>query len=66
MGSQLAPVLVGIFMVELERAVIPKLLQHAQFRKCYVDGIICFVRNGYQEFVSSCLNSFHNSIQFAH
>ena len=66
MGSQLVPVLVGIFMVELERAVIPKLLQHAQFWKCYVDDTICFVRNGYQEFVSSCLNSFHNSIQFAH
>ena len=45
MGSPLAPVLAGIFMVELERAVVPKLSQHLQFWKHYVDGTICFVRN---------------------
>ena len=66
MGSPLAPVLAGIFMVELERAVVPKLSQHIQFWKCYADGTICFVSNGYQEFVLSCLNSFHNSIQFTY
>ena len=66
MGSQLAPVLVGIFMVELERAVIPKLSQHLQFWKRYVDDTICFVYNGYQGFVLSRLNSFHNSIQFTY
>ena len=66
MGSPLAPVLAGIFMVELERAVIPKLSQHLQFLKRYVDDTICFVQIGYQEFVSSCLNSFHNSIQFTY
>ena len=48
MGSRLAPVLAGIFMVELERAVIPKLSQHLQFWKRYVDDVICVVRNGYQ------------------
>ena len=52
-------------MVDLERAVIPK-LSHLQFWKHYVDDTICFVRNGYQEFVLSCLNSFHNSIQFTY
>ena len=66
MGSPLAPVLAGIFMVELERAVIPKLSQHLQFWEHYVDDTICFVRNVYQEFVMSCLNSFHNSIQFTY
>ena len=66
MGSLLAPVLAGIFMVELERAVIPKLSQHLQFWKHYVNDTICFVCNGYQEFVLSCLNSFHNSIQFTY
>ena len=30
----------------------------------YVDDTICFVCNGYQEFALSCLNSYHNSIQF--
>ena len=52
-------------MVELERAVIPKLL-HLQFWKRYVDETACFVRNGYHEFVLSCLNSFHNSTQFTY
>ena len=51
MGSPLAPVLAGIFMVELERAVIPKLSQHLNFWKCYVDDSICLVRNGHQELV---------------
>ena len=66
MGSPLAPVLARIFRVELERAIIPKLLQHFQFWKSYVDDIICFFRNGSQEFVLSCLNNFHNSIQFTY
>ena len=66
MGSLLAPVLAGIFMAELERAVIPKLSQHLQFWKHYVNDTICFACNGYQKFVLSCLNSFHNSIQFTY
>ena len=66
MGSSLAPVLAGTFMVESERAVIPKLSQHLQFSKRYVDDTICFVCNEYQEFVLPCLNSFHNSIQFTY
>ena len=63
MGSPLASVLAVIFMVEFERAVVPKLSQHLQFWKSYVDDTICFVCNEYQEFVLSCLNSFHNCIQ---
>ena len=62
MGSLLAPVPAGIFTVELERVVIRKLSQHLQFWKRYVDDTICFVCNGYQNFVLSCLNSFHNFI----
>ena len=41
-------------------------LLHLQFWKRYVDETTCFVRNGYQEFVLSCLNSFHNSTQFTY
>ena len=63
MGSWFAPVLAGIFMVELKRAVIPK-LSHLQFWIFYVDDTICFVCNGCHEYVLSCLNSFRNSIQF--
>ena len=66
MGSLLAPALAGIFMVELKRDVISKLSQHLQFWKRYVDETICFVYNGYQEFVLSRLNSSHNSIQFTY
>ena len=66
MVSPLAPVLAGIFLVELEKAVIPTLSQHLQFWKRYADDTICFVRDGYQEFVLSCLNSFHNSTQFTY
>ena len=63
-GSQLAPVLAGIFMLELDRAVFPKLSQYLQVWKRFVDDTICFVCDGYQEFVLPSLNSFHNSIQF--
>ena len=66
MGSPLAPVLVGIIMVKLERTVFPKLSQHLQFWKRYADDTISFVSVGYQEFVLSCLNSFHNSNQFTY
>ena len=44
MCSPLAPVLAGIFMVQLERALIPELSQH-QFWKRYVDDTINFVFN---------------------
>ena len=53
-------------MVELESAVIPTLSQHLQFLKRYADDTICFVRDGYQEFVLLCLSSFHNSTQFTY
>ena len=66
MGFPLAPVSARIFMVELERAFIPKLSQHLHCWKCYVDDTIYFVCNGYQEIVLSCVNDFHNSIQFTY
>ena len=55
-----------LFSFSILQIVIPKLSQHLQFWKRYVDDTICFVRDGYQEFVLSCLNSFHNSIQFTY
>ena len=48
MGSPLARVSAGIFMVELERAIIPKSSQHLQFLKRYVDDTICSAHDGYQ------------------
>ena len=58
MGSPLAPVLAGIFMIVLERVIISKLSQHLQFWKHYVNDTICFVCNR--------PNNFHNSIQFTY
>ena len=39
MGSPLGPVIAGIFMVDLERNVIPKLSTHMTKWKRYVDNI---------------------------
>ena len=40
MGSPLAPILAGIFMVELERNLISILKDHLSYWRRYVDGTI--------------------------
>ena len=40
MGSLLAPVLADIFMIELERIVVPTLATHLRFWRRYVDDTI--------------------------
>ena len=42
MGSPLGPVLAGIFMVELERSLVPKLSSYIKFWKRFVDDTITF------------------------
>ena len=66
MGSPLAPVLAGIFMVELERIIILKISQNPQFWTRYVDDTICFICKGCHKYVLSCLSNFQNSIQFTY
>ena len=66
MGSPLASILAGIFIVELEWAAFPNLPQHLKFWNCYVDDTICFICNEYQESLLSCLNSFHNFIRLTY
>ena len=64
MGSPLGPVLAGIFMVELERNIVPKLILHVKSWRCYVDDTISYVKLGSVEIVLTLLNSFHPNIQF--
>ena len=44
MGSPLGPVIAGIFMVELEKLLIPALMEHMSPWKRYVDDTIAVVK----------------------
>ena len=61
MGSALALLLVDIFMIELERSLIPN-LQKMTFWRRYVDDTTCFVKIGWIEYIKSVLNSFHKNV----
>ena len=63
-GYPLAPVLSGIFMVELENHLVPTLSNHLMSWKRYVDDTSCFIKEDSIEHVMSVLNGFHPSIQF--
>ena len=65
MGSPLAPLLADIFMIELERSLIPN-LQKITFWRRYVDGTICLVKIGSIEYIRSVLNSYRKNIQFTY
>ena len=58
MRSLPAPLLADIFMIELERSLIPN-LQKIKFWRRYIDDTICFVKIESIEYVRSVLNSFH-------
>ena len=58
MGSPLVPLLADIFMIELERSIIPN-LQKIRFWRRYVDDTIRFVEIGSIKYIRSVLNSFH-------
>ena len=66
MGSLLPPILAGIFMLELERNLIPILIDHFPCWRRYNDNTICFIKIGSVEHVLSTLNNFHNSIEFTY
>ena len=66
MGSPLASVLADIFMVELERIVVPTLATYLRFWRRYVDDTICFVKIGSIEYILSVINNFHEKIQFTY
>ena len=59
--------LLRLLILFLERTLNFASYELVRFLSNFInDDTICFVRNGYQEFVLSCLNSFHNSIQFTY
>ena len=64
-GYPLAPWLADIFMIELERSLIPN-LQKITFWRRYVNGTICLVKIGSIEYIRSVLNSYRKNIQFTY
>ena len=66
MGSPLGPVLAGIFMVNLERSLVPKLNVYLNFWRRYVDDTITFIKIGSVEYLLSILKNFHPKIKFTY
>ena len=64
MGSPLRPVLANIFMVELERSVIPTLMDNITCWTRYVDDTFCYKKTDSIHYVLKMLNGFHRNIQF--
>ena len=64
MGSSLGLILVNIFMVELERSVIPGLSNKLNNWRRYVDDRICYIKVDSIDYVLRKLNDFHKNIQF--
>ena len=66
MGSPLGPVIAGIFMVELEKSLIPNLMEHMSPWKRYVDDTIAVIKLSSIEHILSILNSFHQNIELTY
>ena len=66
MGSQLGPVLANIFKVELERSVIPTLMDKIKCWKIYVDDTLSYIKTDSIDYYLKILNGFHRNIQFTY
>ena len=64
MGSPLGPVLANVFMVELEKQVLPLLTNKVSSWERYVDDTFTFVKKGEIDNVIDILNGFHKDVQF--
>ena len=64
MGSPLGPLLAGIFMVELERTILPTLREHMSPWKRYVNDT--YIKKESIEHVLSKLNVYHDNIEFTY
>ena len=64
MRSPLGPVLAGIFMVELERTILPTLRENMSPWKRYVDDTISYMKEESIKHVFSKLNGYHNNTEF--
>ena len=66
MGPPLGLALDGIFMVELERFLVPKLSSYIKFWKRFVDDTITFANIEAIDHILTVLNSFDPKIQFTY
>ena len=64
MGSPLGPVLANIFMIKLEKAILPELTECIKYCKRYVDITISFIKLGTINYIITKLNSSDKNIQF--
>ena len=64
MGSPLGPILANIFMVELEKIIIPKLEREVKLWRRFVDDTICFAKMDSLNYILLTINSFHKNIKF--
>ena len=64
--SLLGVVIANIFMVELGTTLVPKLEDHVQKCRRFVDDMFAYVKIGSVEYVLSVLNSFHKNIKFTY
>ena len=64
MGSPLGPVLANIFMVELEKSLVPTMQEEVALWFRYVDDTFTFVKKGCIDQVLMRLNGFHENIKF--
>ena len=64
MGSPLGPVLANIFMVELEKSLVPTMQEKVALWFRYVDDTFTFVKKGCIDQVLMRLNGFHENIKF--
>ena len=63
-GLPLGPVLANIFMVELQRNIIPTICNDILLWKRYVDGTFCLLKLTFINKVLGTLNSYHTNIKF--
>ena len=65
MGSPLGPVFADIFMIELEKTLLPDIyIQYIKFWRRYIDDTISYNKIGSIKHILSLLNSFDENIQF--
>ena len=65
-GFPLGPVIAGIFMVELERTLLPRLTEYMTPWKQYVDDTIATRKLTSIDHVLMILNTFHKNIKFTY
>ena len=66
MGYPLGPLLAAIFMVHLEKTLMPELEKFMKPWKRYVDGSITYLKPDFISNVFDILNKFNQNIKFTY